>query len=149
MFTWRGPVFHGGQRIYEKLDRAMSKDEWRLMFPDAYVKVLLRVEFSDHHPILINLKDEEFVYQGKPFRFENAWLTNESYNDMLLDTWNAEDPLISNLKKVVDSIDKWKFLSFEKVKRQKKELMKRLEGVQRKLQCMHNTGGMRRQEIKL
>lgn len=26
-FTWRGPIYHGGQRIYEKLDRAMCNDE--------------------------------------------------------------------------------------------------------------------------
>ncbi|XP_058760707.1 uncharacterized protein LOC131634042 [Vicia villosa] len=26
-FTWRGPLFHGGQRIYEKLDRVPSNEE--------------------------------------------------------------------------------------------------------------------------
>lgn len=50
----------------------MSNDDWRIMFPDAYVKVLLRFEFLDHYPILSNLKDDIFVYQDKPFRFENA-----------------------------------------------------------------------------
>jgi hypothetical protein len=23
-FTWRGPIYHGGQRIYERLDRALE-----------------------------------------------------------------------------------------------------------------------------
>lgn len=32
-FTWRGPIFHGGQIIYEKLDRALSNDNWRIRFP--------------------------------------------------------------------------------------------------------------------
>ncbi|XP_058782174.1 uncharacterized protein LOC131656479 [Vicia villosa] len=82
-FTWRGPVFHGGQRIYEKLDRAVSNDEWRLLFPEAFVKVLMRVEFSDHHPIIINLKEDKHVKYHRPFRFENAWLLNETYDSML------------------------------------------------------------------
>lgn len=31
---------------------------------EVFVKVLERVEFSDHHPILINIKDE-YVGQNK------------------------------------------------------------------------------------
>ncbi|GAU32701.1 hypothetical protein TSUD_145750 [Trifolium subterraneum] len=42
-FTWRGPNYHGGQRIYERLDRALSNDKWRIQFPDGYVRVLPRV----------------------------------------------------------------------------------------------------------
>jgi hypothetical protein len=56
-YTWRGPIFNGGQRIYERLDRALSNENWRIMFPDGYVKVLPRLDFSDHHPILISLVD--------------------------------------------------------------------------------------------
>jgi hypothetical protein len=48
-YTWRGPTFHDGERIFERLDRALSNDEWRLGFPNAVVKVLPRVNFSDHH----------------------------------------------------------------------------------------------------
>lgn len=34
-YTWRGPLFHKGQRIYEKLDRVLSNKEWNMEFPDA------------------------------------------------------------------------------------------------------------------
>lgn len=51
-FTWRGPIYHGGQRIFERLDRALSNGKWRLEFPDGYVKFLASLDFSDHHPIL-------------------------------------------------------------------------------------------------
>ncbi|WJX12066.1 hypothetical protein P8452_02605 [Trifolium repens] len=53
-FTWRGPLYHGGQRIYERLDRALCNSNWRLQFPDGYLKVLTRLDFSDHHHILIS-----------------------------------------------------------------------------------------------
>ncbi|MCI32166.1 hypothetical protein A2U01_0053378, partial [Trifolium medium] len=52
-FTWRGPLYHGGGRIFERLDRALCNDVWRLEFSKAFVRTLPRLEFSDHHPILI------------------------------------------------------------------------------------------------
>ncbi|XP_058746996.1 uncharacterized protein LOC131619982 [Vicia villosa] len=72
-FTWRGPIYHGGQRIYERLDRAIGNEEWRLMFADVQVKVLTRVSFSDHHPIMIALTGSINERIPKPFRFESAW----------------------------------------------------------------------------
>ncbi|KAK2384195.1 hypothetical protein QL285_071565 [Trifolium repens] len=48
-FTWRGPLLDGQDRIFERLDGALSNDEWRLMFPEAIVKVLPRIDFSDHY----------------------------------------------------------------------------------------------------
>ncbi|MCH97659.1 hypothetical protein A2U01_0018655, partial [Trifolium medium] len=41
-YTWRGPLYNGVDRIYERLDRAMSNDAWRISFPNAIVKVLPR-----------------------------------------------------------------------------------------------------------
>lgn len=53
------------------------------------------------------------------------------------------------MEKVVEGINKWKFNTFDKVRRLKKELMKRLEWVQSKLQLHHSFGGMRCLEVKL
>jgi hypothetical protein len=83
IYTWRGPVYHGGQRIYERLDRALSNDLWRLAFPDGYVKVLPRLDFSDHHPLLICPFDGSHATAPKQFRFESAWLIDDSYYRML------------------------------------------------------------------
>ncbi|XP_058726696.1 uncharacterized protein LOC131598077 [Vicia villosa] len=71
-YTWRGPIYHGGQRIYERLDRAISNEAWRLMFTEAHVKVLTRVDFSDHHPIMIMLHYSKYETYNKPFRFEKC-----------------------------------------------------------------------------
>lgn len=42
-YTWRGPIYRGGQQIYERLDRSISNEKWRLQFQDAHVKILTRV----------------------------------------------------------------------------------------------------------
>lgn len=34
-FTRRDPIYHGGQRIYEKLGRALSNEDWRMEFTKA------------------------------------------------------------------------------------------------------------------
>ncbi|CAK8578885.1 unnamed protein product [Lathyrus sativus] len=73
-FTWRGLIFHGGYRIYEKLDRALSNEAWSLNFLDAQIKTLTHVEFSDHHPILISLTKVMKHNVPRQFRFESAWL---------------------------------------------------------------------------
>ncbi|XP_050885085.1 uncharacterized protein LOC127088210 [Lathyrus oleraceus] len=71
-FIWCRPIYHGGQRIYERLDKALCNDDWSFDFPEARVKVLARVEFSNHHPILTYLnKGHNFKIQ-KRFRFESA-----------------------------------------------------------------------------
>lgn len=43
----------------------------------------MRVEFSDHHPILISLKEDIVNAYEKHFCFENAWFNNETYGTML------------------------------------------------------------------
>lgn len=43
----------GKYYIYEKFDRALCNEAWRMEFLEAYIKVLARVDFSDYHLILI------------------------------------------------------------------------------------------------
>lgn len=45
-FTLRGPIYHAGERIYERLDKALCNDHWRIQFSESLVKVLIRLEFS-------------------------------------------------------------------------------------------------------
>lgn len=54
-FMWRGSIYNGGQWIFERVDRVIWNDRWTLNFPYGYVKVLTKMDFSDHHPLLICL----------------------------------------------------------------------------------------------
>ncbi|XP_058727203.1 uncharacterized protein LOC131598639 [Vicia villosa] len=122
MFTWRGPYFHGGQRIYEKFDCVLSNDRWICSYLNAYVKVLARVEFSDHHSILIVPTIIVNARKEKPFRFENAWLLKETYHDMIKQVWNNEDNFLQNISNTSEGIKEWKYETFDEVRRRKEKL---------------------------
>lgn len=82
-FTWCGPVSHWGMRIYVKLDCVLYNDRWRNMYPEAHVKVLHHLEFSDHHPVLLTLMDKDLSQVPKEFKFECAWLVEPSFEYLL------------------------------------------------------------------
>ncbi|CAJ2632310.1 uncharacterized protein LOC123889201 [Trifolium pratense] len=107
-FTWRGPIYHGGQRIYERLDRALCNEKWRTNFPDGSVKVLTRVAFSDHHPLLISPLDDTYIRAPRQFRFESAWLLDNTYQAMLAESWRRELSVPHNLDNVQRGITNWK-----------------------------------------
>lgn len=106
-YTWRCPIYHGGQRIHERLDRAIANEGWRLMFTDAQVKVFSRVDFSDHHPIMIALSSSNHERIPKPFRFESVCLVENNYVDRLKGFWNNKDNLIKNLRRIEDDAIDW------------------------------------------
>jgi hypothetical protein len=138
-FTWRGPTFRDGERIFERLDRALSNDEWRLGFPNAIVKVLPRVNFSDHHPLLIALYGDVCVPRIHYFKFESAWLLEESYDDMLKACWKDTTSIKENLTTLSHDIQEWKNITVGNVANKKKHLLARIGGIQRKVQTeRHN-----------
>ena len=51
-FMWHGPLFQNYERIFKRLDKAICNVTWRVLFPKATTKVLMRIK-SDHHSILI------------------------------------------------------------------------------------------------
>lgn len=97
-FTWRGPLFNGHSRIFERLDRALCNNEWRFRFPNAVVRVLPRVTFSDHHPLLIFPHGMAAGPALPKFRFENAWVLHPSYHEIILQNWSNDGLLDQNLK---------------------------------------------------
>jgi len=148
-FTWRGPLYRGGQHIYERLDRALSNDLWRVEFPDGFVRTLPRLDFSDHHPILVCPIEALHVMAPKQFRFESAWPMENSYYDMLKDSWETNGSIVNNLKSVERGIKSWKFSHFDKVRHKKRELEARLGGIQRRIHLGRHSRGLIVLENKL
>lgn len=58
-FTWKDPKSKNYDCLYERLDRGICNIDWRLLFPNAMIRVLPRVHFFDHHPIMLSLKGKE------------------------------------------------------------------------------------------
>jgi hypothetical protein len=140
-FTWRGPIYHGGQRIYERLDRALGNERWRLSFPDGCVRVLARLDFSDHHPLLITPKNAPHPVAPRQFWFESAWLMDNTYKEMMWASWKNDQDVASNLVNVQHDLKEWKFQTFDQVLRVKRQLMARIDGVQRRIQSRNGSRG--------
>jgi hypothetical protein len=105
-FTWKGPLFNGHERIFERLDRALGNDEWRLLFPEAVVKVLPRIDFSDHHPIMVLLNGVQPMAKRNKFRFEKAWMYHEKYNELIENKWHVKPHIKDKTKFMEDELCK-------------------------------------------
>jgi hypothetical protein len=120
-----------------------------LEFPEAYVKTLTRLDFSDHHPILICPFENVVRRSTRLFRFESAWHLNPSYCDMLQNCWRHEESVVCNLQKLQCTIKEWKFCTIDQVMHMKRRLIARIEGVQARILHRNADYGLRRLERKL
>jgi hypothetical protein len=78
------------------------------MFPEAIVKVLPRIDFSDHHLILIMLQGIHHTQRKNKFRFEKAWMYHDTYKDLVKHQWNKNDALPHNISHMEVELNKWK-----------------------------------------
>lgn len=91
----------------------MCNDVWHLQFPYTLVKVFICVEFSDHHSILISFKDLAYQRPIKSFKFECAWVLEESYDEMMLAAWDRNNDFKSNMDNDIVSSNKWNITHLE------------------------------------
>jgi len=131
-FTWsRG--LNPETKKCARLDRGLCNQEWRLLFEEAGVHHLLQNQ-SDHCPILIapygfiSLK-----HTLKPFRFQAAWFTHDSFKNYLQENWRRDSPLYPQLLHFSDELIKWNREVFGNLFYRKKQLWSRIEGIQQKL----------------
>lgn len=98
----------------------MCNDSWMIRFADGVVKVLPKVDYSDHHPILACTKGWGQAFGPRNFRFESAWLVDNSYSDLIRKTWDGEKDCSDNLNKLEGVLKGWSKDTFGKVKAKKK-----------------------------
>jgi hypothetical protein len=82
-FTW----FHPNGVSMSRLDRVLLSHEWYEGWPNASVRVLSR-DVSDHCPLVLTY--EALSWGPKPFRFNDAWLQDASFQDMIRRLWEAQ-----------------------------------------------------------
>ncbi|KAL4307123.1 uncharacterized protein LOC107605009 [Arachis ipaensis] len=129
-FTWRGPLWENLDRVFKRLDQALSNIDWGLMFPEARVDVLARRN-SDHHPLLINTKPQANTRIEKPFRYEAMWSMHPGHKEFIKQAWESNQPLTTALNGTTRHLIKWNKDVFGHVGRQKRRLINRIEGIQR------------------
>ncbi|XP_072086976.1 uncharacterized protein [Arachis hypogaea] len=90
-FTWYMKV-KGGVQVAKKLDRVVINQDWRLIFPEAYTEVLVRLH-SDHCPLFTRCKMAKRATKGhRPFRFQAAWMTHPLFRNVVDTAWNRGAP---------------------------------------------------------
>ncbi|CAN1140836.1 hypothetical protein LINPERHAP2_LOCUS12106 [Linum perenne] len=129
-FTWH----RGGTS--ERLDRALTNEEWRVKFPFTKTRHLSRV-YSDHRPILTACEDIDRVRLSRPFRFVAAWLGHDSFQSNLNDACGGggggggrSSDLSVKLEKLMPKLKKWNREIFGNIFRRKKLLEERMEALE-------------------
>ncbi|KAL4180208.1 hypothetical protein AMTRI_Chr13g124080 [Amborella trichopoda] len=88
-FTWSN---HSAQPSLAKLDRFLLSLGWEDLFPGSHALTLPKPT-SDHCPILL---DTQTICRGpKPFRFELAWLEEQSLLTLIPSWWNSFSSQVS------------------------------------------------------
>ena len=83
-FTWRGS--QGNQRM-ARLDRFLVSEDWDMYFGGVNQSVLPKLT-SDHFPIQLFGGDRPS--RGPMlFRFENMWLKEEGFHNLIADWWTS------------------------------------------------------------
>ncbi|PNY06740.1 endonuclease/exonuclease/phosphatase family protein [Trifolium pratense] len=115
----------------------------------AYVKTLLKLDFSDHHPILVCPFGTVIRGTTRVFRFESAWHLNSSYRDMLQSSLHNEESVMNNLHKLQSTIKEWKYCTIDQVMHMMRRLKARIEGIQARILQRRYDYGLHRLERKL
>lgn len=111
--------------------------------------MLTKVDYSDHHPILISLDDASFNRPNKPFKFECAWVLDETYGDMIEEVRNERDDLMTNLDNIKSTYINWNMITVKGTQKENNFLMTRLTGIQKAIKSGIGHKGLTKLETRL
>ena len=100
-FTWQ-KHFVDGHSIQERLFRGLANNEWFLKFAGTKIHHL-SLNNSDHCPLWIILDGLELPQVAKPFKFEEMWLSDRGYTDVV-EAVRASPEVVEPTIKVVRKI---------------------------------------------
>lgn len=122
-FTWFRDT------ISEHLDRALCNVQWRLAFPESYVRHMPRIK-SDHRPILLVTHPPTPTGSLRPFRFQAAWLTHPDFQKNFQQSWLYNDDWFSAYDKFTIDVARWNRDVFGNIFRKKRKLKKQIESIE-------------------
>ncbi|KAL0912396.1 hypothetical protein M5K25_018364 [Dendrobium thyrsiflorum] len=73
--------------LWQRLDRILFNSNWISSFPMSHVEHLSRT-ISDHSPLLLSINTSAKL-TSTAFRFQNMWLLDKSFKDIILDNWQT------------------------------------------------------------
>jgi hypothetical protein len=122
-FTW----FHPNGVTMSRLDRLLISNSWFDVWGSPNVWVLTR-DVADHCPLLLKYSSSD--WGPKPFRFNNFWLQNSTFKDIVLNTWRAQEVegwmgfvLKERLKGLKMAIKEWNVATYKRSENEKQKLI--------------------------
>ncbi|XP_074327290.1 uncharacterized protein LOC141665210 [Apium graveolens] len=91
-----------------RLDRVLANTHWLDVF-DMDKVYNLQGYPSDHSPLLLCPEMQLRRNKRRPFRFENAWLTEPMCSQIIKDCWEEEEDntILQRLSKCAESLNVW------------------------------------------
>ena len=84
-FTWKKRVH--GHLIYERLDRAIGRQDWLRMYPDAFI-TSGPFTCSDHSYVYLQTSAPSLAIKRTPFRFQPNWNHYEGVHSIVKKQWS-------------------------------------------------------------
>ena len=116
--------------IQERIDRFFVNPSWCLVYPDARVVHLTRCH-SDHCPVLLELHPRRSNSRKRPFKFQTCWLIDVSFPKIVAQAWGSRFRLEDAIRKFEKDATTWNRMQFGNIFSRKKNIMVRLNGIQR------------------
>ncbi|XP_019170452.1 PREDICTED: uncharacterized protein LOC109166023 [Ipomoea nil] len=113
-----------------RLDRALCDMPWRQRFPEAEVRHLPRIA-SDHTPLLIQTEAKGGSSTDFRFRFQAAWMTNDSLSEVVNRAWHPNEDIVQNIQQVQAGLTEWNKNVFGSIEAKKRILLARIGGIQK------------------
>ncbi|KAL0011105.1 hypothetical protein SO802_006213 [Lithocarpus litseifolius] len=118
--------------IQERIDRVFVNPSWCLLYPEARVVHLTRCH-SDHCPVMLQVLPKVQRRGNRPFKFQTCWLSDPSYPHVVNQAWRHSDALEEAIKHFKRDAINWNKVQFGNIFARKKNIMARLNGIQRTL----------------
>ncbi|XP_031095036.1 uncharacterized protein LOC115999320 [Ipomoea triloba] len=115
-----------------RLDRALGNVERKLRYSEAEVEHLPRIN-SDHTPLLINTRSLPSGRMNRQFRYNMAWATHLTFQQVVRHSWDNNKNVEINKEKMAVALATWNVSTFGNVFHRKKKLLARINVVQRRM----------------
>ena len=86
---------------------------------------------SDHAPVLMELQPRVRENRRKLFKFQTCWLSNCSFPNVVTQAWRQSTRLAQAIESFTKEANRWNEEQFGNVFARKKNIMARLNGIQR------------------
>lgn len=108
------------------------------MYPEAKVTHLTRCH-SDHCPVLLEMQPRCKFCGVRPFRFQTAWLLDPTFPPLVHQAWESNNNLKAAIVCFTLKAREWNKNHFGNIFTRKKNLMSRINGIQRALALKPST----------